>query len=95
MSTFRVIRFRKKIPNEFVDKITKLILCSTLFFPENLFVCELMRKMRYSWTQNTSDNIIWRVRFSWWLDKDRDTHSDCVQIFHVNISYTTAPQYYG
>jgi len=33
--------------------------------------------------------------FACWLDKNRDTHSDGVQLFHVKISYTTAPQYYA
>jgi len=43
----------------------------------------------------TYDNIIWCMRFAYWLDKARYKHSDCVQHFHVNNSYTTQPQYYG
>jgi len=41
------------------------------------------------------NNITLHMRFAYWLVKDRDTHSDCVQLFDVNNSYTTAPQYYG
>lgn len=48
-------------------------------------------------THGTSGNIVGRKRLTCWLDKSRDSPSEYLKLllFHVNYSYTAAPQYYG
>jgi hypothetical protein len=46
--------------------------------------------------QATGDNIIQRMRFTCWITKATDTHSEYVILiaFHGSNGYANAPEYY-
>jgi hypothetical protein len=51
---------------------------SNNFFPENLAVCEMMRKNMVQPDRQLDNNIIRCMRFACWITKATDTQSQCV-----------------
>jgi hypothetical protein len=47
-------------------------------------------------SQDTDDNIIWRMRIAYWITKATDAHAEYVILiaFHGNNGYPNAPQLY-
>jgi mannose-6-phosphate isomerase-like protein (cupin superfamily) len=67
----RRIHFRKEtFPKIFVDKTTHFRFNN--FFSENLVFYEILWKIYGRTRHGTHDNVIWFMRFDWWLDKARD-----------------------
>jgi hypothetical protein len=54
---------------EVVGKIKSHILCTVTFFLDNVEKFGTAR-------QATDDNIIWRMRFAYWITKSTDTYSE-------------------
>jgi hypothetical protein len=77
-----------------VDKIKTHILCSITFFRRSCRLWDNVGKCGRA-RQATDDNIIRRMRFACWTTKATDTHFEYViLLFHGNIGYANAPQWY-
>jgi hypothetical protein len=63
---------------KFVEEIKTHILFSIIFFTRKSYrTCENVEKYD-STGQNKGNNIVWRMRFTCWIPKARDTHSEYV-----------------
>jgi hypothetical protein len=68
-----------------VEKIKTHILCSVTFFQNPCRLWYNVEKFGRA-RQATDDNIIWRMRFAYWVTKSTDTHT------HNKLTLTVIPQ---
>jgi hypothetical protein len=72
--------FQPKVVEEIKTLVSRSI---TIFLSENRAVHEIMLKNMVKAGQAKDDNIIRRMRITWWIPKATDTHSEYV-IFIVS-----------
>jgi len=65
----------KNVSDKIVDKIKTHILYSINIFRKSCPLWDIVEKKYGTFRQMADDNIIWRMRFAYWINKATDTHA--------------------